>query len=1051
MSNQPLHVRVFLSSPGDLAEERQIALDVLTKLPRRAGFEGRVTIQVVAWDDSESPVPMHLGASPQASVDRYKTLPSACSLTVAILWSRLGTPLGPDRLKPDGSRYASGTEFEIEDALQAKRDVLLYARSEKPKVEIDDPELPQKIAQYQAVRAFLGGLRDPDGSLRGGINDYATPTEFRERLERHLEAWLQKQLDSRRPEAAAAIERLAAAQPPEPESIDPSPYFRKLEADHRWIELRGMGAQVAEQLELTRVYTRLRVAMPETMRGRKRGEEKGADEIEHGMARDRELPEALSEFRDVMLVGDPGSGKTTFLRFVALNLARAQLGIDRDAALTRVGLSEVSPVPFPIFVRLADFGGHLRETRRQRLAPDAAEHFYDYLDVLQRSFPVGLPSGYLRERCLGGGSMLLLDGLDEVPGEALRGRVSRVIEHVVNAGRLAGNLHVVTSRTRAYKNEVQLQAGLTRCDLVDFGREEVAEFVRQWSRALKKVPLDGPPDPILETEAEDYRRELLGAIESHASVGPLTANPLLLTVLAVLHWSRKQLPEQRAELYGAAIDYLLDKNRERSRFTTAQRKQCFEALALAMFVDAKGPLRTLDRGDAAVVVQPLLVRGDKPISHAEALEFIEDEEVTSGVLVSRTVGEVEFWHLTFQEYLAALGLSHAREHEKVLGPRANDGYWPILSSVVHDDRWSEVVLLLGGCLRALGPRTAADLIRHILASDGSLTGKARAVGLIGRVLRDIKPYGGSPETGTGYADALREVLDLFRPAATISPEAIRIDVGEALGVSGDPRLADPRGNEVWIEGGTFLMGAQSKSRGKPGYDPEAYDDEAPPHRVTVSGFWIDRYPVTVSEFRAFVDAGARGYLNDSHWTSEGAKWRGSNDRKAPRDWDEQLRHPNWPVRFVTWFEAAAYAKWAGKRLPTEAEWEFAARGIAGRKYPWGDAEPTEYHANFSGRARQPTPVGIYATGATPAGVFDLAGNVFEWCAEWRGAYLPAHAADPAGSPSGTSRIARGGSFEADARSVRAAYRYHYVPYYVLANLGFRCVRVAPGGPKELGP
>ncbi len=577
--------------------------------------------------------------------------------------------------------------------------------------------------------------------------------------------------------------------------------------------------------------------------------------------------------------------------------------------------------------------------------------------MLQASFPIGLPESYLRNRCLSGGSMLLLDGLDEVPGEALRERVGRIIEHVVNAGRLAGNLHVVTSRTRAYKNKVQLQAGLTRCDLVDFGREEVAEFVRQWSRALKKVPLDGPPDPILEAEAEDYRRELLTAIESHASVGPLTSNPLLLTVLAVLHWSRKQLPEQRAELYGAAIDYLLDKNRERSRFTPAERRQLFEALALEMFVDTKGPLRTLDRGDAAAVVQPLLVRDDKPISHAEALEFIEEEEVTSGIVVSRTVGEVEFWHLTFQEYLAALGLSHAREHEKVLGRQVTDGYWPVLAQFIHDDRWSEIVLLLGGCLRGmLGPRAAGDLIQHILAHDVRLTGKARAVGLIGRILRDIKPYGGTPEGGTGYLETLRLVLGIFTPGAKPTAETVRIDVGEALGVSGDPRLADPQANEVWIEGGTFLMGAKERGVRSRGYDADATEDEMPPHSVSVVGFSIDRYPVTVGQFRVFVDAGPHGYLNDTYWTNKGLAWRVGLNRRMPGKWHAQLSHPNWPVCYVTWYEAAAYAKWAGKRLPTEAEWEFAARGSGSRKYPWGDALPTDLHANFGGRSGKPSPV-----------------------------------------------------------------------------------------------
>jgi formylglycine-generating enzyme required for sulfatase activity len=130
------------------------------------------------------------------------------------------------------------------------------------------------------------------------------------------------------------------------------------------------------------------------------------------------------------------------------------------------------------------------------------------------------------------------------------------------------------------------------------------------------------------------------------------------------------------------------------------------------------------------------------------------------------------------------------------------------------------------------------------------------------------------------------------------------------------------------------------------------------------GFEIARYPVTVADFKVYADAVR---------LPEEMLWRIS--------WKEQLLHPKRPVVWLKQHEAVAYCDWAGVRLPTEEEWEFAAAGTERRKYPWGDAEPTPSLANFSdSRLDEPTDVGSYPLGATPSGIHDMAGNVFEWTA-----------------------------------------------------------------------
>jgi hypothetical protein len=209
-----LQLRIFLSSPSDVAAERAAARKVLDELPRGHLLKGRVGIDVVAYDDPLAPAPMEAGVTPQDSVNRYSGTPSECDLTVVILWSRLGTRLPEHKRKPDGTRYNSGTEWEFEDAMTAKRPVWLYRCTAKPKVELDDPEFDAKRQQYEGVKRFFSQFRAEDGSLVGGINSYDTPAAFAEQFRQHLEAFINERLarpSQGEPDQAAVDPRAQAA------------------------------------------------------------------------------------------------------------------------------------------------------------------------------------------------------------------------------------------------------------------------------------------------------------------------------------------------------------------------------------------------------------------------------------------------------------------------------------------------------------------------------------------------------------------------------------------------------------------------------------------------------------------------------------------------------------------------------------------------------------------------------------------------------------------------------------------------------------------------
>ena len=230
---------------------------------------------------------------------------------------------------------------------------------------------------------------------------------------------------------------------------------------------------------------------------------------------------------------------------------------------------------------------------------------------------------------------------------------------------------------------------------------------------------------------------------------------------------------------------------------------------------------------------------------------------------------------------------------------------------------------------------------------------------------------------------------------------------------------------------------------------KAYErDELPRRRVTLDAFYLDRFEVTNALFEKFVKA--TGHRTRAEIERRGIVWRLDGRRWQKADIDATWRSPHGPgsaaepthpVVQVSWDDAVAYCNWAGKRLPTEAEWEKAARGPDGRRYPWGDTwDPTK--ANGEAKLKRTTPVGSYPQGTSPYGVHDLAGNVWEWVADWYAGnyYETGPTRNPPGPATGTYRVARGGSWFNGPMNLETT-RRHAVGPAVRSNLrGFRCAK-----------
>ena len=227
---------------------------------------------------------------------------------------------------------------------------------------------------------------------------------------------------------------------------------------------------------------------------------------------------------------------------------------------------------------------------------------------------------------------------------------------------------------------------------------------------------------------------------------------------------------------------------------------------------------------------------------------------------------------------------------------------------------------------------------------------------------------------------------------------------------------------IRIPGGTFMMGT------------ETIRDAHPVHEVTLSPYWIDRTEITVSKYRACVEAdrcrapetgrqiARQGYvLNSRNWSRP-----------------DRAQHP---VNGVSWDDAVVYCEWREARLPTEAEWEFAARGSDGRIYPWGNQVPSDDLATF----RIPTQdgsaeVGSRSAGRSPFDLEDMAGNVWEWVSDWYGPYPSEGARNPSGASTGDERVVRGGAWNSSVRSIRATNRSSFRASTREQVVGFRCAR-----------
>ncbi len=792
------------------------------------------------------------------------------------------------------------------------------------------------------------------------------------------------------------------------------------------------------------------------------------------------------EASHAVLLGEAGSGKSTFVNYLTYLLSTHSEAAPeemRGRLPVRLILREVAARRIP-----ADASKGAAQMLWDALRDDITERLGE--DVAVKLLP------HLQARLLKDGGFVLLDGLDEVPeAQQRRKALLQAVQDLAGMLPAKSSRVLVTARPYAYADRKWHLPEFTTLALAPFSEEQVNRFVERWYQAAR------PSMGWNEDTARDKGERLRTALRERPYLGDLASRPLLLTLMATLHSSWGTLPEDRADLYEETVKLLLGRW-QRAREVKApggeiltepgiaqalgvgegRIRAALETLAFQVHQRQRSEARRDDapadisEGEVLVAFKPLL----GSVEPDALLGYLRDR---AGLVIAHREGVYAFPHRSFQEYLAAC-------YQASLPQCAEN-----LCRLVQDDPawWREVYLLAAGKLKQGGLGNVVNMVNVLLPADPEQTVPVtdqhwRAANLVGQALLEVR----LPEKAAEqpHYEAIlkrtRRWLTQWVEEGHL-PARERAEAGDVLGQLGDPRFdpdrfflprsyrgeAEPFLGFVEVPAGLFVMGSRKG-------EEQAYDNEfGNPERLEIPyTYWLARYPVTVAQFRCFVDT--KGYENSAWWAKTGWAWRtGEWDstvedeglrywlktrpaelRGAPMWWDEQRAFPNRPVYSVSWFEAMAYCAWLNEqlkarlptdyivRLPTEAEWEKAARGLfprkrgepeGGRLYPWGDESWGEERANIEGLIGRVTTVAMYPRGATPSDLHDMSGNVWEWTLSLYKSY-PYRADDGRNDMDAEgARVVRGGSWYYGQWRARCACRLRLVPVGFHVDIGFRVV------------